>query len=217
MIRISIVGALCILLWCTGCKTTAALYTLSIEVDPALTEPLQVSDEAITFEDRGIWGAILPLDFNQLDDPAALDKAWNFANPLAGIYEPYHEPILFYLIMENRSDLPVSFNTSASFSLTFEGLPLFAIEYDNLYQELYQRSDGGPRIQNTKKLLFTSQPTLLPGEHARGLILFRRPDPGKREAKPLIFRMKRLHVGKDEVNFLVPFRLTMEKIEPAKH
>ena len=216
MIRISIAGALIILLGCAGWQTTATLYTLSVAVDPAIAEPLNLSGEALTFEDQGIWGAILPLDFNQLENPAALDKQWDFPNPLADLYEPHREPIVFYLIMENRSNLPVSFNTSASFSLTFEGLPLFPIEYDNLYQDLYQRSDGGPRIQNIKKLLFKSQPTLLSGEHARGLLLFRRPAPGKRQAKPLIFRIKRLHVGKDEVNFILPFRLTMEKIEPMK-
>ncbi|MDX1763457.1 MAG: hypothetical protein R3231_03980 [bacterium] len=215
MIRLSMAFAL-ILLWCTGCQTTATLYTLSVAVDPAIAEPLDLSGEALIFQDQGIWGAILPLDFNQLGNPADLDKAWDFPNPLAGLYEPYHEPILFYLIMENRSGLPLTFNTSASFALTFEGLPLFPIEYDNLYQDLYQRSDGGPRIENIKRLLFKNRGTLLPGEHARGLLLFRRPDPGKREAKPLIFRIKRLHLGKDEVNFILPFRLTMEKIEPAK-
>lgn len=208
--------ALLVLLTCSGCKTTQTVYKMSVAANPAIAAETSQSGGAVTFEAEGIWGGILPLDYTELDNPSALESRWNFENPFAGLYAENHEPIIFYLIMENRSDVSVSFNPSSSFSLYFGGAPLFAIEYDDLYQLLYHSGGQETQLANIKKMLFKSHLTLLPGEHARGLLFFRRPDAAKRKSQELLFRIERIHVGKEDIEFLLPFVLTMEKIEEPK-
>ncbi len=197
-----------------GCKTGPHLYRMSVTPDPGLAGRLDPSGRAVTFEESGIWGALMPLPFAALDIPGDVDPRWDFANPFQGLYATYKKPIAFYLILENRSDVAISFNPSASFSLMLEGWPLFPIEYDDLYQALYDTHDGSRRLEGMKKMLLRSYVTLQPGEHTRGLLLFKRPEPGARQAKELTFRIQRIFAGKEEVDFLLPFRITMEKVTP---
>lgn len=197
-----------------GCKTGPHLYRMSVTPGPDLASQLDPSGKAVTFEEQGIWGALMPLPFASIDFPVDVDPRWDFANPFQGLYAEYKKPIAFYLILENRSDVAISFNPSASFSLLLEGWPLFPIEYDDLYQALYDTPGGSRRLEGMRKMLLRSYVTLRPGEHIRGLLLFKRPDPGVRQAKELTFRIQRIFTGKGEVDFLLPFRITMKKVTP---
>jgi len=154
----------------------------------------------------------MPLPFATLDVPSDIDRRWNFDNPFAGLYPKHKEPIAFYLIMENRSNGAISFNPSAAFSLMLEGWPLFQLEYDDFYQALYGTPGSEHRLDGMEKMLLRSYITLQPGEHIRGLLLFKRPEPGARQAKELTFRIRRIFAGKEDVDFLLPFCITMEKI-----
>jgi hypothetical protein len=206
-----IILTLLIFLTVAGCKAGQALYKLSVTPDPGGPYQTDSSGKAVTFEEGGIWGAIVPLSFEALSIPSEIDSRWDFADPFKGLYPRYKEPIPFYLIIENRSHETITLNPSASFSLTLEGWPLFLIEYDDLYQSLYDLPGGADRLERMKQMFFRSYLTLKPGEHVRGLLLFKRPEPGKRSAKKLFFRIRRIYAGKQELSFLIPFRLTMEK------
>ncbi len=194
-----------------GCKTDTLLYRMSITPDPEPASHLDPSGKAATFEAHGIWGALMPLPFAALNTPADVDSRWNFENPFAGLYPKHKEPIAFYLIMENRSDGAIRFNPSASFSLMLEGWPLFPIEFDDLYQALYDTRGGSHRLKEMEKMLLRSYVTLQPGEHIRGLLLFKRPKPVNRNNQELTFRIQRIFAGKQDVDFLLPFRITMDK------
>jgi len=197
-----------------GCKTDALLYRMSVAPDPAAISNLDPSGKALTFEGDGIWGALMPIPFVALDRPDQVDDRWTFENPFAGLYSENKEPIAFYLIMENRSKDTISFNPSAAFSLMLEGWPLFQIEYDDLYQALYGTPGSENRLQKMQKMLLRSYVTLQPGEHIRGLLLFKRPEPKKRKDQELTFRIHRILTGKEDVDFLLPLRISMEENTP---
>jgi hypothetical protein len=180
-------------------------------MDSRTEKQLTPSGDAVTFENNGIWGAVRPLTYREFTMPASLSSEWNFQSPFESLYDEYHMPIVFYLMIENRSEVSISFNPTASFSLFHGSKPLFSIQYDDLYQDLYLSRGGNAQLNLIRKLLLRSYVTLNPGETVRGLLLFRRPAAKNRESEEVLFSARRIYAGENELDFLIPFRLDMEK------
>jgi len=213
LMRIILILVLC--LYFPACKTAKSLYKISITPDVRMGQEISPPGNAVNFEKEGIWGAVRPVSCQDLTAPSSLNREWDFKNPFEGIYDEAGMPIAFYLLIENRSDSSITFNPSSSFSLTDAGAPLFTIEYDDLYQDLYDSEKGAGQLENIRKMLFRSYQTLGPGEHALGLLLFRRPDEPKIKSKELSFHIHRIYAGSREINFAISFKIRMEEIPDA--
>jgi hypothetical protein len=184
-----------------------------INTHPLMEEQLTPSGDAVTFEGEGIWGAVRSLSYQEFSDLSALNGEWSFQNPFEELYHEHKMPIVFYLLIENRSGSTISFSPTASLSLLYGNEPLFPIEYDDLYQDLYSVRGGGEKLQQMKKMLFRSYQTIMPKEYARGILLFRRPDAWRIKSKDIFFRISRIYVGGSEIDFLIPFQMEVEKIK----
>jgi hypothetical protein len=204
---------LLVLLVLFGCRSTNSYYKVSILMDPAMEEKLAPSGDAVTFEEEGIWGALQPLNYENLSNPVSVNREWADGNPFEGVFDEEKMPIVFYLLIENRSESAFTFNPSSSISLFFERAPLFAIEYDDFYQDLYLIRGGEERLAKIRKMLFRSYQTLQPGEQARGLLFFKRPDPKKIKSREILFYVRRVYMGKREFTFTIPFLLQMEQVK----
>ncbi len=184
-----------------------------INTHPLMEKQLTPSGDAVTFEGEGIWGAVRPVSYQEFSDLSALNGEWDFQNPFEELYDEYQMPIVFYLLIENRSGSAISFNPTASLSLLYGDEPLFPIEYDDLYRDLYNVRGGGAKLQQMKKMLFRSYQTIMPKEYTKGLLLFRRPDAWRIKSKDIFFRISRIYVGGSEIDFLIPFQMEVEKVK----
>ncbi len=196
-----------------GCKTTKTFHKVMISTHPLMEQQLTPSGDAVTFENEGIWGAVRPVSHGEMKDLSSLSGEWDFQNPFWELYDEYQMPIIFYLLIENRSSSAISFNPTASLSLFYGGEPLFPIEYEDLYQDLYNVRGGGAKLERIRRMLFRSYQTIMPNEHVRGLLLFRRPDAWRIKSKDILFRIRRLYVGGREIDFLIPFKMEVEKVK----
>jgi hypothetical protein len=198
-----------------SCKTILG-YKIFIHPDPVLGDQITPSGDTVTFEENGIWVAVRPLDYHEFNAPSSQNSEWDFPNPFEGVYDEYKMPIVIYLMIENRSDLSISFNPTASFSLFLGMKPLFPIQYEDLYHDLYMSRGADTRLNLIRKMLLRSYLTLNPGESVRGLLLFKRPRARERKSVKILFRARRIYSGNDEFDFIIPFVLDMEKItEPS--
>jgi hypothetical protein len=197
----------------SACKTSETVYRFSITPGHTTEKALSLQEKTVVFETGGVWGAVVPVSYEEFSAPASLYRGWNFPNPFEGVYDEYERPIVFFLVIENRSATSITFNPSSSFSVIVGSLPLLAIEYDDLYQNLYQTPGGTQRLASIRKMLFNNYQILETGEDVRGLLLFRRPEPRKREAEPMAFRLRGIYVGPEEIELLFPFQFDMVKVK----
>lgn len=207
-----LVLALAIVSLC-ACRTTQPYYKISVLPDPRVQDWLTPSGDSVSFEKEGIWGAVQTVPYEALAQPSTLNREWTFANPFDLLYDSHNMPIVFNLLIENRSDTAITFNPSAGFSLIFKGAPLFPIGYDDLYQDLYGSRDGEARLEKIRKMLFRSYMTLNPGERTRGVLLFRRPDPARIKDTEILLQLHDIYSGKKTMEFIIPFRIEMEKMK----
>ena len=212
-----LVISLLLLLSLCHCRTTETYYKIAIHMNPAVENQLTPDGDAVMIDKEGLWGAIRPVTYEELSLPVSLYSDWDFEDPFEGIFDEKMMPIVFYLLLENRSETPIIFNPSVSFSVFYEREPLFTIEYDDFYQDLYDVRGSDEQLKKIKKLLIRSYQTLNPGEQARGLLFFKRPDEEKRKPKELLFQIRRVFVEKREITIAVPFQLQMEKVEISEN
>ncbi len=200
---------LCFLL--AGCKTGESLYRISLAPMPPTEGELLAESGTVTFEKEGVWGALWPLSHEELGRPSSINREWTFPDPFDGLYDEYAMPVVFYLVLENRSDRAFAFNPSTSFSLIDASVPLFSIEYDDFYERLYDQPRGDQRLTNIRRMLFRSYQTLQPGDQTRGLLLFKRP---REEAgiRPMLLFIRRIFMGEREIEFLIPFEMQTDEV-----
>jgi len=163
-------------------------------------------------ERDGLWAAVRPVAYTELEDPSSLYRGWRFPSPFRGLYSRGSTPLALYLVVENRGRRTLTFNAGTSFALFWRGEPLLPVEYDDLYQNLGGVPDREDRLIPLRAMLFGSYQSLRPGRAARGLLLFRRPDPWKLKAAPAHLVARRIFSGSKEITFTVPLSLEVEEL-----
>ncbi len=196
---------------CAGCKTGEHRYRISLTPLTPTQGELRADGGAITFEKEGVWGALWPLNHEDLAHPAAINREWTFPDPFNGLYDEYTMPVTFFLVLENRSGRAFTFNPSTSFSLIDASVPLFSIEYDDFYERLYDQPGGDQRLAYVRQMLFRNYQTLHPGDQARGLLFFKRP---REEAgiRPVLLLIRRVFKGDEEIDFMIPFEMQTDEV-----